>query len=116
MQQANDFDPAKLAAVSDYHEQALNALYDRIGTDEAFARSFATAAENSKQMDKAVSGVVQEMLQRDPEIQKVLKKRVQEIDRKWWNGALKVLLGAIGGALVTIVTQYILFKIGVSGK
>lgn len=116
MQRSNDFDAAELVAVSNKHDQALSYLYDRVGTDEAFAQSFTDAAAKSKPMDKALSEVVQQIIQQDPEVQNILKKCVQEVDRKWWNGAVKVLLGTIGGVIITIVTQFILYKLGMPGK
>jgi hypothetical protein len=116
MQRSNDFDPAQLAAVSSKHDQELSYLYNRVGTDEAFAQSFTDAAAKSKPMDRALSEVIQHIIQQDPEVQKILKKCVQEIDRKWWNGAVKVLLGAIGGVVITIITQFILYKLGMPGK
>lgn len=112
MQPRNDFDLGALARQSNLHEQVLNDLYDRVGTDEKLGDSFKRAFEKNKEFDKVVSQVIVDNIKNNPDIKKSLQSTVEEIDRRWWNSAIAKLVFYMLGVISAVLIQILSKKLG----
>ena len=107
----NDFDPNELIKASEDHEKSLTELQqqltqldNRVGTNAALAKSFKTAFENDKKMDAVLVTLIVELITKNDDIKTALVDAVGKVDRKWWNGAWKKILTAVGVIVVSLIS------------
>lgn len=112
MNPRNDFDLDALTRQSNLHEQVLNDLYNRVGTDEKLGNSFKEAFTKNKEFDKVITEIIVDNLDNNLKIRKSLEKVVKTIDRKWWSNNIARAIFYIFGIVSTIAAQLIIAKIG----
>lgn len=113
MQGQGDFNLNELARQSNIHEQVLNNLYNRVGTDESLGDSFKSAFEKNKDFDRIVTDIIVDNIENNQKIKASIEKVVKNIDRKWWNNAIAKFVIYALGIISTIVVQLILKLLGV---
>jgi hypothetical protein len=106
----NDFDPNELIKASEDHEKSLadlrlvvSRLDKRVGNDATLAASFKNAFENDKKMDTVLTSLIKDLILKDDDLRAAITKAVAKVDRKWWNGAWKKALAAIGAVLLVVL-------------
>lgn len=111
VKQNSDFNPDELIKASADHEKSLAELQKtvkildkRVGTNAALATSFKQAFENDKKMDKVLVDLIVNLVKTNDTVKAAVNKAVENADRKWWNGAWKKSLTAIGAVILALIS------------
>ena len=106
----SDFNPEDLIATSAEHEQSLSELRksvaklnSRVGDSASLAKSFKDAFDNDKKMDAVLTSLVCELVATNEQFKTAVEKAVARVDRKWWGGKTKAIVGAIGAILLLAI-------------
>lgn len=80
----------------------IEALEKRVGDHASLAASFKEAFEKDKDVDKTLTALLSELLQKD-EMRKALSDAVDKADRQWLIARLKSVWGFVVAAALLVI-------------
>lgn len=83
-------------------EGRLDALEKRVGNHASLAASFKEAFEKDKDVDKTLTALLSDLLQKD-ELRKALSDAVGKADRQWLIARLKSVWGFVVGVVLILI-------------
>lgn len=103
------------------YNKEVKRLSENIDQPDKFADLFCQAATKQKSIEKVLKDTTKDLTLNDKDINDHIKKLIIEVNKEDWKIFIKkfgtfiwVIGGAIGGVFITLITQIISKKFGIS--